>query len=937
MKKNFWKGLTVCAFLCTMAFVPAWADVCFLPTGSCEQGARTRNIETKSCQDYIDSGQYYGEPQEGMDCQLSNEVTGCVLYSCSVMTCAARGYNIPNDQYIRSYTAANGWENCESCRQAGDTYWKCEARQCPEGLTTLANANCPDGQRWEIDLEAGYSGGKECGSCNLKQCAEGLVEEFPEDGCFTCTLAEDLGDGRSCYRCRAMAQEYITTAEKEELSETCFTFKQQSSASGDVCYKPTPLTCPLDQYVAHRPLENNKVFCSCQDYQYEFDATGSDVEIVKDRVVSGKNSHAVKLLHYTAAGGTKTADVTSTQTGEETVVWPYDAPSSAGECDVDKSSDGAKLSVTCPKNPSLDEKSYSFTIKQTQEDTVTTHTIEIRIIIDPDTCDNPQDTDSQCSAIGSALYSQGPRPACHKTHLENTCAQAGYVSVDSGRKSVAGQTCYYCINDNCDAGYDKGATPAPTEGYLEMTTDLGSNCFKVRPCDEDFSTAYQNIASCTQNGHTEGWNFTYNGMSADKVCGKCTAKTCTGEGKAVKCLPAPYCDEASANCGYKDWSVEYEGDTPKYNGNIKPCENGFSTAYQSVANCTRNGHPEGWNFAVSGASGDQVCGKCTPKSCTGQGKAVQCQPAPYCDENSASCGYKDWTPEYEGDTPKYNGNVKPCAVGSTDKASQCHTDSGYRSANNVCWAAPNTSCPANSSYDYGSCSCKCTLTCSGNTKLDASSCTCVSTGECSSDKDCGESSEFPLYCFNGKCRECGTYNDCINFRTDSSRFRSKYGNVSQITLRKGDRASLSELQSEYKSRCACTKYGECSQLNDDGSSCMNNERSASSEAQKTGWSGDSCSSDKDCFESSDFPLYCFNGKCRECGTFDDCVRFRTDGTRFRNKYGNVSSVNMSARDKNNSSVHIRYAGSKETLESLQQGYKERYYCTSHGECSQVNN
>lgn len=809
---KIWKGLGVCTFLCMMTAAPSWADICFLPTGECEQGAQARTAEEKSCDAYIEEGTYYAAPQEGMNCSAAN-VPGCTLYECTALSCNERGFTAGHtkspDIYPQTFSKL-GYD-CEYCEQGGEYWWKCTPKDCIVPYVTNDQANCEDGYIWAPVEGAGISGRENCGECVIEQCPEGTLstDDVPTDGCWACDHVQNLETGKSCYRCTKMEGDFITASEKEELDEGCYTFTSQQSATGEVCYIADPMVCPLNQYVEHKQREDGKVHCTCQNYQYEFTAKGGDVINDGTKTDDGHNSHESKILHYTAAGGTKVVNVVSTQTGEETIVWPYEAPTSSGECTVSKSGDGATLTVVCQKNFTTDEKGSTFTIKQVEADEVSTHTIDIKIIIDPDTCENPNDGDAACSnKPGYASYSKGPRPTCYKTSLEAACSGDGNVPLNSGHNSIAGQACYYCVNDKCPDGYTKDATPMPQEGYLTETTDLGSNCFMEKPCDSGYSTDYQDVNSCTKNERPEGWSFSSSGYCGSKVCGKCKANVCTGEGKDVKCQASPFCNSNDASCGYKDPSTEYEGDTPKYNANIKPCPTGTSTTQkQGCGTNVDSGYRSGTNVCWQYNEPDRTCS-------TGYSYS----------EASCSC------------------QPLPCPDGtSTEQKVGCGTnvDSGSRSGTAVCWKynEPDRTCSDGFSYSDASCSCVCNRTCAAGEVLDPDNCTCNKTG----------------------CPE-------------------------------------------------------------DDPSC--------------GWFGDDCTSDKDCKESGDFPLYCFYGKCAECDVFSDCIALSNSPDRFNEKYDyKYNDTNKLKCSKKINGKRVRYAGSAYTLTEYMKGYKDRSYCTGHGECS----
>ncbi len=770
---KFWKGFSLCTFLCVMAAAPSWADICFLPTGTCEQGAQAKVAEARTCDEYIEAGIYFASKQPDMICSPA-DVPGCTLYECSAKTCEARGFKLGPTYSDQTYphTYSDKAFRCLPCQQGDQYLWKCEPLPCglkDDGTSYYVENDpehqCADGEIWRAVASAGMSGRQACGECIIDQCPQetGVVseDELPTSDCWICNHIMNLESGKSCYRCAKMDSEYVTAAAKEEMDESCYTFDSKQSSTGETCYLPKPLECPTNQYVNHE-LRGEKTYCSCQDYVYEFTATGEDVINDGSKTDDGHNSHESKILHYTAAGGVKKVNVKSTQTGEETIVWPYDAPTSSGECSIDKSGDGALLKVTCPANLTTDEKGSKFTITQIEADNASVHTIDIRIIIDPDTCDNPNDVVAACSnELGRAPYEKGPRPACYKTHLDAVCNLDGYVPLDSGHKSVAGQACYYCVNDTCPADYEKGQTPTPAEGYLTESTDVGSNCYKEKPCPEGYSTQYPDINACTKNGHPEGWSYTSDGMCGAIPCGKCTPNACTGAGFDIKCEAQPRCaDESAPSCGYKDLntpsSIEYEGDTPKYNANIKPCPEG--TSLDKKEGC-------GTNVDSGYRSGERTCWKYVEpdRTCPAGGyeykdhPTCKCVPVPCPDGTSVDA------------TAPTCGRVVGTGIFSGGKECRKGVES-------------DRTCSDGFSYSDATCSCVCTRTCGANEDLDEATCTCkekpfvcpIGDGgtlgqpgtwgtACTEDSQCQSSGDYSLICVNkdehgcGECKECGVY------------------------------------------------------------------------------------------------------------------------------------------------------------------------------------
>ena len=157
-----------------------------------------------------------------------------------------------------------------------------------------------------------------------------------------------------------------------------------------------------------------------------------------------------------------------------------------------------------------------------------------------------------------------------------------------------------------------------------------NNCYTVDvalTCPTGYDT-YESVDECG-NGTTgsKGWQLSEpNGKSGEKDCRKCEPLGCntgytsglnvgTGEGQ---------CNTSNGYTYSKD-ETRYNGDEVCGKCEITLCDtaNGYSTDYQSVNDCGEAGSEPadkslGWSFETSGKSGGNVCGKCTPLTCTGE-------------------------------------------------------------------------------------------------------------------------------------------------------------------------------------------------------------------------------------------------------------------------------------------------------------------------------
>ena len=177
--------------------------------------------------------------------------------------------------------------------------------------------------------------------------------------------------------------------------------------------------------------------------------------------------------------------------------------------------------------------------------------------------------------------------------------------------------CYQCqcrsqgqINGKC--------TTCSAEGYTEsVSSDMecelcpinkyqGKNCKCKATCPDGYSFSIPTIGSCGSSAGVAngGWSFDSKTVCG-KTCGKCSKNSCpagTSTSKSQVCVGGQSLT----------FSGKYSGDDSCMS--CEGCPTGYSTRYQSVADCGTQGS-NGWNFTTSGTSSGQKCGKCTAKSC----------------------------------------------------------------------------------------------------------------------------------------------------------------------------------------------------------------------------------------------------------------------------------------------------------------------------------
>ena len=297
------------------------------------------------------------------------------------------------------------------------------------------------------------------------------------------------------------------------------------------------------------------------------------------------------------------------------------------------------------------------------------------------------------------------------------------VAIDTNVIGYAGDDpCYKCTYTCKDDYYTSEQTCLDDNvGYTcSSVTQNNITCWKPSTpatCPEGYDTQFQSVSDCGTTG-ANGWQYTYSGTSGGLRCGKCTAYQSSryDSGKGVanvdQCITYSTLDVAiDTNV------IGYAGNDPCYKCTYT-CKDEYYTSEQSclidnpgytcssttennvtcwapgtpsacpdpsytpgLVNCNDKAHPEGYTYTSSGSSGGQVCGKCTPKVCTG-GYTTSAQSVDQCGTTGAN-GYswsQDTTTPYAGDlmcskcTPyqcsRYDSgkgvaNVDQCTVYST--------------------------------------------------------------------------------------------------------------------------------------------------------------------------------------------------------------------------------------------------------------------------------
>ena len=765
---------------------------------------------------YVRASEVEAKESNGFTCTsaLSLGDTCCPgWYYCTEKNCQDQGFKLktqlPAEYYI-----------CTPCVQGGDTYYRCEPKPCnydPENpdASTLADVCTNTNGKYCLDtpetnlcvaessngVKTAYvwskdsnrrAGDRVCGKCepsteppspplcggnsNCVRCKGNRYywEENLPGGCVTCTVAGDVA-GKDYYCCNDIT-EYPIPGCTDDDDGACHNCEGPVLATGSEyinCYKLVPKKCGNENQYVDKSISG----CYCRDYDYYLNANPTS-------------------LNFKASGGTKTVAVESTiSTRTSTSSFHYDTETgNAGLCTVSDNGNGT-VTVKCGINVSTTPSTSSFNVTQTPNKVTTTHPVlhqTIKIKVNGDTC--------------------------YEYQFSQSCSQSGYVA-EYRRKSESGAAnCYECVSDNCPSGYTKGTIPSPAEGYDTTKTDHGSDCYKAKSCDSGCSTSKlsdsgcynctacgyagqvacwscshmdtscdasagyvwnesscsciasgcttgdvskQSVSDCGSSG-SDGWEYTYSGMSGGLKCGICTPKDCTGNSST---------DLSLTNSNYSCTSC-YAGNTQKFTCTCNLTEaicnasgKSFDSSTCTCKNCTDTCGSNGWvTSCTEGCSGDYAV-TCTNKgskcgsTCFVENKTLcdnGCSNGS-CDNCTDTCSNHTWESSC---TPGCDGDY---AVSCDNKGTVCGT---------TCYTKTKTYCENGCSN--GSCN-GCTDTCSNHTW--ESSCTPGCDGDYAVSCDnkgtvCGTTcyTKTKTYCengcSNGSCNGCT--DTCSNHTWESS-------------------------------------------------------------------------------------------------------------------------------------------------------------------------
>ncbi len=229
-------------------------------------------------------------------------------------------------------------------------------------------------------------------------------------------------------------------------------------------------------------------------------------------------------------------------------------------------------------------------------------------------------------SVVSCLFST---MAMAKKCVENNsanCAGLGYTKSSCPYGGVAcpfDASKWHCAEWSCEDGR---YTDTQTTNNCVQVSYKGLTCYDCSPADEQCPEGYSDTITSVDNcgEHPEGWNFE-SVTAGQKVCGKCTAKSCVEGSTTVACSPVGGTPQET---GY------YSGDKTCLKCVDIPCPDGYSEDITSTSDCATGLFVNGWTVQTASA-GDKTCGKCVAKSCPSGSYTI----TPVCSGTISIVGY----------------------------------------------------------------------------------------------------------------------------------------------------------------------------------------------------------------------------------------------------------------------------------------------------------
>ena len=590
----------------------------------------------------------------GMKAAATNAVgyTGDdVCYRCSY-TCATDAFDNEADCKAGGYTCSSTTVGTLTC------WYQTGTPDCPTGYTKgLSNCSAKTHPEGWTYTSSGSSGGQPCGKCTEKTCTTGYSTSY--------TSVNSCG----------------TTGSEG------YTYTSSGYAGNNICGKCTAKVCRTGytySSVTACGAQGANGWSWTQDNNPKYAGTtpcGSCSKLLCSRFDSGDLKGVTSVSQCPTYTGMKAAATNAVgYTGDDVCY----------RCSYTCATDAFDNEADC--------KAGGYTCSSTTVGTLTCW--------------------YQTGTTGCPTgYTKGLANCSAKTHPE------GWNYTSSG--SSGGQVCGKCTEKTCTTGYSTSYSSVNScgttgsEGYTYTSSGYAGNsiCGKctAKVCRTGYT--YSSVTACGAQG-ANGWTWSADNnpkYAGTTPCGSCSKLLCSrfdsGDLKGVTSVSQ--CPTYTGTKASATNAVGYTGDDVCYRcsytcatdafDNKADCEEGGYTCSSStvgsltcwyhtgstgcatgytkgLSDCSAKTHPEGWTYTSSGASGGQVCGKCTEKACT-TGYSTSYSSVTSCG-TTGSEGYTYTSSGYSGNSVCGKCTAKTCRTGYTYSSV---TACGSQGANGWTW------------------------------------------------------------------------------------------------------------------------------------------------------------------------------------------------------------------------------------------------------------
>ena len=507
----------------------------------------------------------------------------------------------------------NGWTiQIDSTRYNGDeACGKCTAKTCQDGSTT---ARCSAGTYTKVasETEHGAAGDSICYLCTYA-CNESTAfaeQSTCQAGGYTCTQVEE--NGKTCWL-RGSASQCPSgyTAGLEDCSGKAhpegWNYSSNGTSGGQVCGKCEAKTC------TNGASTSNTSVSSCG-------VGGSEGWNFSINGYAGDTACGLCTARTCDTGST---DITSAADCQTTGVngWTINRVDYAGNTACNEC-----VAKTCPVGSSTSQtcNNGTYTTGSAQETgsfqgntpcyECSYACNESNAFASQTNCTNGGYTCTTTTENGKTCYIRSGSQSCPPEYNNGTtpCSGGTGYTYSQETTTVGSNTCYKCTY-SCASGWTAGSCPSgktctnsisspvacytgaqcPSDypftsqttcqegGYTCVESAAGSGCWKQNGstgCPDGYSTAYQSVDNCGTS-KANGWTFSSSGTSGGKVCGKCTAKSCS-TGQITTCTSSSYASVSTDETG------AYSGDTRCFTCSYT-CNNtsGFASCPTGASSC----------------------------------------------------------------------------------------------------------------------------------------------------------------------------------------------------------------------------------------------------------------------------------------------------------------------------------------------------------------